>query len=157
MELTTLIAWYPQRRQTANQINLILSHHQQAKVEAVHTPRVLTRPQTYDGYSALHTQHSMCLNVESWVWKDSRSMLWVPHSNTLSVECGVLSIRHKFGGRPFFCVSKICGSWLLNHIERHLESIIHYTYRLSLRLLTVLNWCHFDLVQTLESYPYSYW
>ena len=31
------------------------------------------------------------------VWKGSQSMLWVPHSNTWSVECGVLSIRHKSG------------------------------------------------------------
>ena len=31
------------------------------------------------------------------VWKDSHSMLRNPQSNTWSVECGVLSIRHKFG------------------------------------------------------------
>ena len=33
------------------------------------------------------------------VWKDSHSMLRNPQSNTWSVECGVLSIRHKFGAR----------------------------------------------------------
>ena len=33
------------------------------------------------------------------VWKDSHSTLRNPQSNTWSVECGVLSIRHKFGAR----------------------------------------------------------
>ena len=101
-------------------------------------------PQTYDRYSALHTQNPMYLNGgilsgvwilsvecwvsvislgpgsqlltitqhstlktpdsdpcismgESWVWKDSHSMLMIPYSNTWIVECGVLSICHKFG------------------------------------------------------------
>ena len=31
------------------------------------------------------------------MWKDSHSKLRNPQSNTWSVECGVLSIRHKFG------------------------------------------------------------
>ena len=33
------------------------------------------------------------------VWKDSHSTLRNPQSNTWSVQCGVLSIRHKFGAR----------------------------------------------------------
>ena len=40
-------------------------------------------PRTYDGYSALHTQNSMYLNGESWVWR-------------VNPECRVLSIHHTF-------------------------------------------------------------
>ena len=48
------------------------------------TPRQI-KPQTYDGYSALHTQ---CIWMgESWVW-------------SVNPECRVLSNRHKFGARP---------------------------------------------------------
>ena len=46
------------------------------------------RPQTYDGYSALHTQHSILssvyLNGESWVW-------------SVNPDCRVPSNHHKFG------------------------------------------------------------
>ena len=55
------------------------------------------RPQTYDGYSVLHTQQSKYLNGEP-------STLKIPHSGTCSCvwsfKCGVLSNRHKFWARP---------------------------------------------------------
>ena len=59
------------------------------------------------------------------VWKDSHSMLRNPQSNTWSVECGVLSIRHKFGAwfsalgvlSRFLNLSCECGISVLSQVK----------------------------------------
>ena len=55
------------------------------------------------------------------VWKDSHSMLRNPQSNTWSVECGVLSIRHKFGARGPFLKSSYERFFLYEFVERVLN------------------------------------
>ena len=46
-------------------------------------------PQTYDEYSALHTQQFVYLNRESWAWNVNPSTLKIPPLKymDLSVEC----------------------------------------------------------------------
>ena len=63
-------------------------------------------PRTYDGYSALHTQNSMYLNGESWVWR-------------VNPECRVLSIHHKFW------VQALNLWWFLSTLHFKLQHQIH--------------------------------